>query len=107
MLRSLLLIALCTGLLPAAPPAVVDPGKAGLDRERLARIPARMQEFVDEGRVAGVVTLVARHGQVAALDAVGYTDVETKQAMRTDNIFQIHSMTKPVVAMAILMLAEE
>ena len=66
-----------------------------------------MQEFVDSGRVAGVVTLVARHGQVAAVDAVGYTDVETKQAMRADNIFQIHSMTKPVVAVAIMMLAEE
>jgi CubicO group peptidase (beta-lactamase class C family) len=105
-MRPLIVLGFCTSLL-AAPPAVVDPGKAGLDGERLARIPARMREFVDSARVAGVVTLVARHGQVAALDAVGYTDVEGKQALRTDNIFQIHSMTKPVVAFAVMMLAEE
>lgn len=66
-----------------------------------------MQQFVDAERIAGVVTLVARRGQVVALDAVGYTDVETKQKMSTENIFQIHSMTKPVIAVGIMMLAEQ
>lgn len=90
-------------------PVVVtnDPGKTGLDSARLARIPVRMKQFVDAGQAAGIVTLVARHGQVAALDAVGYTDFETKQPMQVDNIFQIHSMTKPIVCLAALMLAEE
>lgn len=78
-----------------------------MDPDRLARIPERMQEFVDAERVAGVVTLVARRGQVVALDAVGYTDIETKQPLAVDNIFQIHSMTKPVVALGVMMLAEE
>lgn len=91
----------------AAPPVVKDSAKAGLDAQRLARIPERMKAFVDQGTVAGVVTLVARHGVIAALDSVGYTDLETKQPLQTDAIFQIHSMTKPVVAVAAMMLAEE
>jgi len=81
--------------------------KAGMDPERLGRIPVRMKTFVDQGTVAGVVTLLARHGVVASLDAVGYQDLETKKPMKTDSIFQIMSMTKPVVAVAIMMLVEE
>jgi CubicO group peptidase (beta-lactamase class C family) len=91
-----------------APPAIVKDGaKTGIDPERSGRIPERMKSFVDRGTVAGVVTLVARHGHVAALDAVGYTDIESRQPLQTDAMFQIHSMTKPVVAMAAMMLAEE
>ena len=81
--------------------------QSGLDPARLTRIPARMKSFAEAGTMAGTVTLVARHGKIAALDAVGYTDIESKQAMRTDAIFQLHSMTKPVVAIAAMMLAEE
>lgn len=66
-----------------------------------------MKSFVDRGTVAGVVTLVARNGRIAATDAVGYTDIESRQTLRPDAIFQIHSMTKPVVAIAAMMLAEE
>jgi CubicO group peptidase (beta-lactamase class C family) len=102
-----LLLVLLAGLLSAAPPVVTDPARSGLDPALLARIPARMKEFVDAGKAAGIVTLVARRGSVAALDAVGYTDVETRQPMKTDNIFQLHSMTKPVVAIAAMMLVEE
>lgn len=80
---------------------------AGMDPERLARIPARMKEFVDSGTVAGVVTLVARHGVVVSLEAVGYQDLETKTPMRADSIFQIRSMTKPITAVGIMILLEE
>lgn len=88
----------------AAPP---DARKAGLDPERLALIPVRMQASVDQARISGAVTLVARHGVVASLDAVGYLDLENKRPMRTDSIFQIMSMTKPVTAVAAMMLVEE
>jgi CubicO group peptidase (beta-lactamase class C family) len=98
---------LAASLLGASPAIVKAPAETGPDPARLAQIPARMQQFVDKGAAAGIVTLVARHGQVAALDAVGYTDLETKQPMKADSIFQIHSMTKPVVAIAAMMLAEE
>jgi len=102
----LLLLAFCGSLL-ASMPAAAESQKSGLDSERLARIPLRMKEFVVAGRLAGVVTLVARRGQVAAVDAVGYTDIETKQPMTAENIFQIHSMTKPVIAVGVMMLAEQ
>ena len=69
----------------AAGPFVIektDPAAAGMDPARLARIPARMKEFVAAGKTAGVVTLVARHGHVASLEAVGYQDLESKTPMR-------------------------
>ena len=94
---------LATLLLVALPMA----GQSGLDPARLAQIPIRMKGFADRGLMAGSVTLVARHGKVVALDASGYTDLETKKPLRTDALFQLHSMTKPVVAMAAMMLMEE
>ena len=84
-----------------------DPQAAGMSAERLARIPARMKEFVDTGKTAGVVTLVARHGHVAALDAVGYQDLESKTPMRTDTIFRLASVTKPVTCAGIMILVDE
>lgn len=95
---------LMVATLMAAPPV---PPKTGLDAARLARIPTRMKEFVDRQQLAGVVTLVARHGVIASLEAVGWQDVENKIPMRKDSIFQIMSMTKPTVGVAIMMLAEE
>lgn len=78
-----------------------------MDPALLARIPVRMKQFIDQGKAAGIVTLVARNGSIAALDAVGYMDIETRKPMQVDNIFQIHSMTKPVVVMAAMMLMEQ
>jgi len=98
------LLALFLATAPAAPPNLA---KAKLDPERLARIPVRMKAFVDKGTVAGIVTLVARHGEVAQLEAVGWQDADARKPLRTDTIFQIMSMTKPVVGVAIMMLAEE
>lgn len=85
----------------------LDQIKAGMDPERLARIPVRMKEFVDSGAIAGAVTLVARHGVVVSLEAVGYQNLETKTPMRTDSIFQVRSMTKPITAVGIMILLEE
>lgn len=81
--------------------------QAGLSQERLARIPARMKEAVEKGRIAGAVTLVARHGKIASLEAVGYQDLESNKPMQKDSIFQIMSMTKPMTAVGIMILAEE
>ncbi len=77
-----------------------------MDPEALARIPIHMKAFV--GRtIAGAVTLVARHGVVASLEAVGYQDLETKTPMRNDTIFKIASMTKPVTAVGIMILLDK
>lgn len=101
---SLTILFISCGLI-AAPPAA--PGKTGTDAGRTQRIAPRMQQFVDQGVIAGAVTLFARHGEIAEFDAVGYQDAVSKKRMTKDSIFQIMSMTKPVVSVGILMLAEE
>src|SRR6266704_3367522 len=91
----------------AAAAASFDVAKAGMDAERLAKIPARMKAFVEKGAIAGAVMLIERHGVVASLDAVGYQDLESKKPMSTNSIFQIMSMTKPVTATGVMILMEE
>jgi CubicO group peptidase (beta-lactamase class C family) len=109
MTRSLFLAALALrAAMPAdLAPTAPEPARAGMDPQLLARIPARMQAYVDEGKSAGIVTMVVRHGRVAALNAVGYRDLETKAPMRTDSIFRIMSMSKPVTGVAVMMLVDE
>jgi len=84
-----------------------DSEAAGMNAARLARIPARMKEYVDAGKTAGVVTLVVRHGHLASLDAVGYRELESKAPMRTDTIFRIASLTKPVTCAGVMILVDE
>src|SRR5262245_23168011 len=91
----------------AAPPARIQTGNSGLSADRLERIHQAMQAFLDRGDVAGVVALVARHGHVAYLDAQGFLDRDAKTPMRTDSIFRIASMTKPITSIAVMMLLEE
>jgi len=88
--------------LPAAKPESV-----GLSSERLERIATAVQRSVDDKRIAGAVTLVARRGQIAWLKAQGMMDREAGQPMRTDAIFRICSMTKPITSLAVMMLYEE
>ena len=98
------------GWLLAAPllaAETVQPQSVGLSSERLQRIHELVQRQIDAGGIAGAVTLVARNGQVAFLDAQGVMDLTSKQPMQTDSMFRIASMSKPVAAFAILMLAEE
>lgn len=73
----------------------------------IALIPQRMQSFIADKTVAGAVTLVARDGKVIEFDALGMADIEASRPMKKDSIFQIMSMTKPVTAIGIMMLAEE
>lgn len=103
MKRALLFLACAISLLAAD----LDPGRAGMNPERLARISRRMQEFVTSGKTAGIVTLIARHGHVALLSAVGYADLEAKLPMRTDTQFRIMSMTKPITGAALMTLVDE
>lgn len=85
----------------------IDPALAGMDPALLARIPARMKQFVDAGKTAGIVTLVARHGYVASLEAVGYQDLERKVPMSVDTIFRMMSVTKPITCAGVMTLVDE
>jgi CubicO group peptidase (beta-lactamase class C family) len=79
----------------------------GLNPDKLPEVRKRMQAFVDDKTIAGAVTLVARNGQIAALDAVGQADIANAKPMKPDTLFWIASMTKPITATAIMMLRDE
>ena len=83
------------------------PSGSALDSARLQTIRPRLQALVDNQTIPGAVALVARHGKVALLDAVGWRDIENKKPMQTDSIFQIMSMTKNFTGVAVMMLVEE
>jgi CubicO group peptidase (beta-lactamase class C family) len=83
------------------------PEEAGFSSERLTRIDAMAQRYVDEKKLAGLVTLVARQGQVVHFSAHGVQDLETGVPMGPGTIFRIYSMTKPITTVALMMLYEE
>jgi CubicO group peptidase (beta-lactamase class C family) len=89
-----------------APPAAT-PESVGLSAERLQRLRTVMQQYVDEGRVAGIVTYVARNGRVVHHEAFGKADVEAGVPMKRDTIFRIASQTKAFTSVAVMMLVEE
>ncbi|MCY4628184.1 MAG: serine hydrolase [Acidobacteria bacterium] len=106
--RSLLaiggLLALVAGSCTAPPPETASPG---LDPERLARLDAALQAYVDAGTLPGAVALVASRGETAYLKAFGHRDREAGDPLETDDIFRIASQSKAVVSVAIMMLQEE
>jgi CubicO group peptidase (beta-lactamase class C family) len=86
---------------------VVAPEQVGLSAARLQRIDRLFEACIEHGVIAGAVALVARHGQVAHLNAYGLMDLDARRPMQRDTIFRLASMTKPVISVAILMLLEE
>ncbi len=88
--------------LPSAKPETV-----GLSSERLERIGTAVQHGIDDKRIAGAVTLVARRGHVVWFKSQGMADLEAGKPMRSDTMFRICSMTKPITSLAVMMLYEE
>jgi CubicO group peptidase (beta-lactamase class C family) len=84
-----------------------SPKTTGVDQTVLSQIPQRMKSFVDKQTVSGTVTLVSHGADIVEFDATGMADIEAGHPMRKDSIFQIMSMTKPVTAIGIMMLAEQ
>jgi CubicO group peptidase (beta-lactamase class C family) len=101
-----------TVLLSSAPLAAQElprsaPESVGMSSERLGRLTAALERYVEEGRLAGAVTTVLKDGNVVYDEAVGYRDREAGAPMTTDAIFRIASQTKAIVSVGILMLQEE
>ena len=93
-----------------APAAAVPMAKAesvGMSTPELAKIGEAMHALVQEKKLAGVVTLVARKGKVVHLHATGQRDLTAPDALKPDSIFRIASMTKPITGVAMMMLWEE
>lgn len=83
------------------------PDAVGVSSERLDRLSRTLDRYVDEGRLPGGVTLVARSGSVVYLEAFGDRDRESGAPMREDAIFRIASQTKALVSVGIMLLQEE
>lgn len=81
------------------------PEETGLSSERLDRIKPVMQSYIDQGKLAGLITMIARRGKVIHFEKYGVMDVG--KSMRLDAIFRIASMTKPITSVAIMILHEE
>ena len=95
---------------PLAPTAALEmstPESVGMDSARLDRITQAMQGYVDEGLLAGVVTMAARDNKIVHFESVGYRDVEAQAPMSNDALFRIYSMSKPVTGVALMILYEE
>jgi len=91
----------------AAASPLTTPEEVGLSSERLERITSAIQKSVDDGRIAGGVSLVARHGKIAYFRAVGMADRDAHKPMRADSIFRICSMSKPITSVAVMILYDE
>lgn len=83
------------------------PESVAVSSERLERLTATLQQYVDDGQLAGAVALVARHGRVVYHGTVGMRDIESSDAMRKDAIFRIASQTKALVSAAVMALQEQ
>ena len=84
-----------------------EPESVGLVDAPLAAATAVLKEHVDAGKSAGVVAMLARHGRLAYSVSIGYQDLATRTPMSERSIFRIYSMTKPITAVAVMMLFEQ
>lgn len=80
---------------------------SGFSAKRLSRINTLLEEYVGRGDIAGVIAMLAQHGQTAYYEKFGWMDREAQQPMRDDTIFMIASMTKPITSVACMMLYEQ
>ena len=79
----------------------------GINTNRLTRLEKYVQSQMSQGNIPGAVTMVIRQGKVVHLAANGYKNIATKNPMKTDDLFYIQSMTKPIISTAFMMLYEE
>ncbi|MGI5917038.1 MAG: serine hydrolase domain-containing protein [Anaerolineae bacterium] len=84
-----------------------SPEAVGFSSTRLERIIPAMRRYIDEGKLAGILTAVYRHGRLAHLHCQGMADIEAGRRIAPDTIFRIFSMSKPITCTAVMMLFEE
>ena len=95
------------GAAPASGLPTASPDTVGMSADGLARIEPAVQAYVDDGRLAGVMTMVARRGQVVHWAAAGMRDLDAGDPLEPDDIFRIYSMTKPITSTGVMILVDE
>ncbi|MGA2590044.1 MAG: serine hydrolase domain-containing protein [Bryobacteraceae bacterium] len=103
----LLSVLLSAAALSQPLPMAERPEDVGISSQRLERVRRQMKADVESGRIPGAVLLIARNGKIASLDALGFQERRSQTRMKTDCIFRIASMSKPITSVAIMILAEE
>ena len=83
------------------------PEDMGMSTARLERIKPVMQQWVDNGKIPGALTMIAREGRLVHFEKVGNQDIASEKPIEFDTIFRIYSMTKPITSVAVMMLYEE
>ncbi len=85
----------------------VAPEDVGMSSARLRNVSRLVQSYIDDRRLPGAISLVARRGKVVHFETYGSMDDERRRPMRSDAIFRFYSMTKPIASVALMMLYEE
>ena len=98
----LAMVAVAAADLPTATPESV-----GMSATRLARIDTMVEGDIAAGRLPGMVVAVARRGKVVYQKAFGVANRETREPMRTNAMFRLYSMTKPIASVGLLTLYEQ
>ena len=84
-----------------------SPESVGFSSERLGRVNKMMQGYIDEGKLASGLTMLARRGETFHFEPYGVLDLESGAPVERDTLFRIYSMTKPITSAAVMMLYEE
>jgi CubicO group peptidase (beta-lactamase class C family) len=101
------ILAICWSGGALAQEAAAPPEQLGFAPDRLQRLTDAYKGFVERGELPGAVLLIARGDKIAYLEAIGFQDRVKETPMKPDAIFRLASMTKPIVSVAAMMLAEE
>jgi CubicO group peptidase (beta-lactamase class C family) len=101
------IVALSTASVAQNDLPLAKPESVGVSSQRLQRVKAFIQDYIDTNQIAGAVTLIARKGKVVHYEAQGWRHKEANQPMQKDTIFTLMSMTKPIVSTALMMLWED
>ena len=100
-----LIVSLCTSTLLLAA-SCSSAAEHGMNEKVLSQIPQNLKAIIDRGQSSGAVTLVARNGEIASIDAVGWRIMD-KEPLETTDVFWAASITKPFVAVAIMMMVDK
>jgi len=87
--------------------AAYEAEKAGMSQERLDRIAPALSKYISSGQIPGLITAVARKGEVVHFEVQGFADVEQTVPLKKDSLFRIYSMSKPITGVALMILIEE
>jgi len=107
LLPALLVLCLCQPMAAQAREPNVTPEEVGLSSERLARFTDYTRDMVESGKIPGATIVISRFGKLAYFETIGWADIDERKPTRTDTLYRLHSMTKPLFSVATMTLVEE